>query len=61
MSKMERSKPFMKEEPVDRRKITVEIPASLKKRMQHFIVDMQSAGIDQDELVTKALEEYLKA
>jgi hypothetical protein len=59
MSKIERSKPFMKEEPVDRRKITVKIPAALKKRMQHFVVDMQSTGIDQDGLVTAALEEYL--
>jgi hypothetical protein len=59
MSKIERSKPFMKEQPVDRRKITVKIPAALKKRMQHFVVDMQSTGIDQDELVTVALEEYL--
>jgi hypothetical protein len=59
MSKIERSKPFMKEEPIERRKITVKIPATLKKKMQHFIVDMQSTGIDQDELVTKAVEEYL--
>ena len=49
----------MKEEPVDRRKITVKIPAALKKRMQHFVVDMQSTGIDQDGLIEAALEEYL--
>jgi hypothetical protein len=71
MSGIERSKPFkekfrpdpeepfMKQKPEQKRPLTVKISPALKKRMQHFIVDMQSTGIDQDELVTKAIEEYL--
>lgn len=69
MSAIERSKPFkekpkpeepfMKQKPEETRQLTVKISPSLKKRMQHYVVDHQSAGIDQDRLVADALEEYL--
>jgi len=57
--KPEPEEPFMMQKPEEKRPLTVKISPALKKRMQHFVVDMQSTGIDQDGLVAAALEEYL--